>query len=60
MLNFEKSGFRFYGPKNTLVFLFFIFFTLTTSNHFAKDLVKKLSVFITNIKLPTFSQRFEI
>ena len=48
--NFEKFWFRFYGPRKTLVFYFSVFHFDNFLTSFAKDLMKKPTIFITNIK----------
>ena len=47
---FEKFWFRFDGPKKTLVFCFSFFHFDDFLTTFAKDLIKKPPVFVTNTK----------
>ena len=48
--NFEKFQFRFCGSKRRLVFCFSLFHLDNFLTAFAKDLIKKPPVFITNIE----------
>ena len=48
--NFEKFWFRFYGPRKMPVLYFSIFDFDNFLTTFAKDLMKKPIIFITNIK----------